>query len=124
MAIDQIIEQPTPAQLERLAIVVEETGEVLKEIGKILRFGYEAHHPDRMETNRQALTRELGDLTAGVGFLIGMGDISGDDVSAQALVKQERIEHWSHFQTQALQFGWPDPQAFLESAMPTGPHDA
>ena len=56
----------TPAQAERLAILMEECGEVVQIIGKILRHGYDSCSPfgHNMETNRQALIRELFDVKA------------------------------------------------------------
>lgn len=56
----------TPAQAERLAILMEECGEVVQIIGKILRHGFESCSPfgANPETNRQALVRELFDVRA------------------------------------------------------------
>lgn len=56
----------TPAQAERLAILMEECGEVVQIIGKILRHGYDSCSPfgANPETNRQALVRELFDIKA------------------------------------------------------------
>ena len=56
----------TPAQAERLAILMEECGEVVQIIGKILRHGFESVSPygHSSETNRQALIRELFDVKA------------------------------------------------------------
>lgn len=55
----------TPAQAERLAMLAEECGEVIQIIGKILRHGYDSHHPnDPRTTNRELLGRELTDLLA------------------------------------------------------------
>lgn len=56
----------TPAQAERLAILMEECGEVVQVIGKILRHGFESVSPygHSQETNRQALVRELFDVKA------------------------------------------------------------
>ena len=56
----------TPAQAERLAILMEECGEVVQIIGKILRHGYDSCSPfgASQETNRQALVRELFDIKA------------------------------------------------------------
>ena len=55
----------TPAQAERLAMLIEECGEVIHIAGKILRHGYDSYHPaDRTVTNRELLGRELTDLYA------------------------------------------------------------
>jgi len=59
----------TEAEAERLAILIEECGEVTQAACKILRHGYESTNPKAItpieedpETNRSALERELGDL--------------------------------------------------------------
>jgi len=55
----------TPAQAERLAMLIEECGEVIQIAGKILRHGYDSYHPDRPHmTNRWLLQMELTDLFA------------------------------------------------------------
>lgn len=60
----------TPAQAERLAMLAEECAEVIQVVGKILRHGYESHHPERpCETNRDLLTHELSDLFAVVEMM-------------------------------------------------------
>lgn len=59
-----VFNQLTPAQAERLAMLAEECG-------KILRHGYDSYHPDQQGTppeyrytNRKALGNELTDLYA------------------------------------------------------------
>lgn len=61
----------TPAQMERLAILSEECGEVIQIIGKILRHGYDSCNPfgANPETNREGLLRELMDVSAAMGML-------------------------------------------------------
>lgn len=55
----------TPAQAERLAMLAEECAEVIQVVGKILRHGYDSHHPAIPHvTNRQLLGDELTDLMA------------------------------------------------------------
>src|SRR6266702_712335 len=61
----------TPAEDERLTLLAEECAEVIVAIAKIQRHGYESFDPTieipedmRPETNRQALTREMGDVRA------------------------------------------------------------
>ena len=49
-------------QEEILTIMMEECAEIIQEICKIKRHGYESHHPELLETNHEALIRELGDL--------------------------------------------------------------
>lgn len=57
----------TPAQAERLAILMEEMGEATQVIGKVLRHGFDSCHPDDPKvTNRQLLLKELVDVTVGM----------------------------------------------------------
>ncbi len=55
---------------------MEECGEVIQWIGKILRHGYEDEKPLSKETNRAALERELGDLVHASRRMVGATDVS------------------------------------------------
>lgn len=60
----------TPAQAELLAMLAEEAAEVIQVIGKVLRHGYDNHHPDMPQvTNRELLRREIIDFGAVLGPL-------------------------------------------------------
>lgn len=87
----------TPAEAERLAMLAEECGEVIQMVGKILRHGYESHHPDRPDvTNRALLTREMTDLFAVAHQMQSMGDVAreGSEVSIdKAWLKKLRYAH-------------------------------
>lgn len=68
----------TPAEAERLAVLAEECGEVIQVIGKILRHGYESHHPDTPDvSNRTLLNREVLDMNTIVQRMAITGDIEG-----------------------------------------------
>lgn len=55
----------SPGEAERLAMLVEECGEVIQAASKVLRHGYENFHPDDPTTsNRDLLTNEMADLFA------------------------------------------------------------
>lgn len=68
----------TPPQLERLAVLSEEMGEVQQVVGKILRHGYESYNPfDELKTtNRVLLEKELADLQCAMSLLFGAKDLS------------------------------------------------
>lgn len=71
----------TPAEDERLALLVEEMGEVLQVIGKIQRHGYDNFHPDHPEiTNRNDLEKELGHVRAITDMLVGNKDVDWDAI--------------------------------------------
>lgn len=59
-----------PGEAERLAMLAEEAAEIIQCVGKILRHGYENHHPHTPHwTNRMALTREVADFTVIVNMM-------------------------------------------------------
>jgi NTP pyrophosphatase (non-canonical NTP hydrolase) len=88
----------TPAQAERLALLLEELGEAQQAIGKILRHGYESYSPsDPSETsNRAALEREMGDVMCALTLLIANGDLNDHNVSDRSQQKAETIRPYLH----------------------------
>jgi NTP pyrophosphatase (non-canonical NTP hydrolase) len=91
----------TPAELERLAILAEECGEVQQIIGKILRHGYDSHNPfdPNRTSNRELLERELGDLSFIVNFLGDNNDINLLSVRRHMTTKEENIGQYLHYNT-------------------------
>lgn len=87
----------TPAEAERLALVAEECGEVLQAIGKVLRHGYASTHPDGGPTNREALEREIGDLSA-VCDLLAQDDLDPRHIVRAARNKRENMQKYLHHQ--------------------------
>lgn len=83
----------TPAEHERLAYLMEECGEVIQAIGKIMRHGWESRDPTKATptfddnrggqtgwrntspTNREALARELGDVRRAIDMLTYVNDV-------------------------------------------------
>lgn len=73
----------TNAELERLAVLSEECGEVIQVIGKIIRHEYEAIGPEGEKyDNRKALEEEIGHINFMVWLMIENSD-----------VKQKRIDY-------------------------------
>lgn len=82
----------TPAENERLAYLMEECGEVIQIIGKIMRHGYESYDPTdpnnrvvgeggrgigktlQVTTNRELLARELGDVMRAMDMMASAKD--------------------------------------------------
>ena len=60
----------SPGEIERLAILAEECGEVAQAVGKVLRFGWEGQSPYGGRVNRVALEREVGNLRAIVNLML------------------------------------------------------
>lgn len=92
--------QLTPAQAERLAILMEECGEVIQIAGKILRHGYDSHHPVTQEGNRAALLREIIDVKASMVILSkDVPEIMVDDMLQQSSITRaiaKKLEYAHH----------------------------
>lgn len=88
-----------PAQLERLALLLEELGEAQQAVGKVLRHGYESSRPGGVTTNRNALERELGDVLAALELLEVSGDLRSSAVNGSTRSKLERVRKWMHHQS-------------------------
>ena len=54
----------SPEAAERIAMLMEEAGEVVQICGKILRHGLNNHHPDNSTPNSALLRREITDFLA------------------------------------------------------------
>lgn len=90
----------SPAEAERLAMLIEECGEIITAATKVLRHGYESRHPladDR--TNRDDLDREIEDVLAVVQEMRINGDIDPRRPSTEDLFDRwESKERWTHHQ--------------------------
>jgi NTP pyrophosphatase (non-canonical NTP hydrolase) len=93
----------SPAETERLAILSEEMGEAIQVIGKILRHGYDSYHPlnDR-QTNKDLLSKEIGDVLASVHIMYNAGDIDDETCRNFGMHKLQTIQQWTHHQTKHL----------------------
>lgn len=90
-------ERLTPAQVERLAILAEECGEVVQMVGKSLRHGLDSYHPEDPERtpNSTLLRRELVDVIAAKTMLEVAGDVKLQSAReiADALRRKQRYTH-------------------------------
>jgi len=88
------------AERERLTLLVEECGEVLQIIGKILRHGYESTDPTKRDstTNRQLLEMELGHIKAAILLASHNGDIGPVEMDAAMMRKLAGVGRYLHFQ--------------------------
>lgn len=83
----------TPAEAERVAMLLEEAGEIVQACGKILRHGFESYHPDDPRTtNRMLLSREIGDILAVIDLMDGDLDATVCDFDA-AIDRKLRYTH-------------------------------
>ena len=90
----------TPAETERLAILVEECGEVVQIGMKVLRHGYQNYHPEDPEkqSNRMLLADELGHVIYAMKEMISNKDISGMGIDLSGKKKSETITKYLHHQ--------------------------
>lgn len=85
----------TEAELERLAILMEECAEVQQVIGKIIRFGWEDSHPKHdNQTNRKLLTQEMADLRVAMNLLLHEDDIDLKEFEEAEGKKLEKINKY------------------------------
>lgn len=95
------------AEAERLALLVEECGEVIQAVGKILRHGYATVNPTIPggRTNLEQLQVELGDWVNAVDLMVAAGDLDADAVLDRTVWKASRVElHW-HCQREKVKLG-------------------
>jgi NTP pyrophosphatase (non-canonical NTP hydrolase) len=90
----------SPAEVERLALLLEELGEAQQMVGKILRHGYESINPlnPADDTNRARLENELGDVLVAIDFLLEYDDIKQWRLDDRKRVKHHKIWNWLHHQ--------------------------
>jgi hypothetical protein len=90
----------TPAEHERLSLLMEESAEVIQIIGKILRHGYDRYNPDVVKhvDNRMLLTKELGHVRLALQLMFDAEDLYEPDVEDSARLKNLKVGKWLHHQ--------------------------
>lgn len=84
----------TLAEAERLTLLIEECSEVIQAATKILRYGYQSHHPTGEYDNREQLEIELGDVMAIADLMVVNEDIRLAALKHQRLQKMQRLPRW------------------------------
>lgn len=97
-----LIPNLAPDELERLAILAEECGEVVQIIGKILRHGRYSTHPNGGDTNSILLHKELGDIQAVMRLMRAAGELDMVKVYDNIGPKLEKLEKYTHHQSKDL----------------------
>lgn len=88
----------TNAQLERLAKLSEECGEVIQIVSKIIRHGYDSSHPDYKNIpNKALLEKELGDVLAMINMMFNANEINIHSVNLNSHIKLEK-QQFDHYQ--------------------------
>lgn len=86
------------AERERLALLLEECGEVQQIIGKIFRHGFGSYSPfdPKQTTNRKLLEKEVGDLLVAID-LMKTTDIDRFEIEKNSNIKRGKINRYLHF---------------------------
>jgi hypothetical protein len=90
----------TPGENERLSLLMEECGETIQIIGKIMRHGYERHNPFDPDktTNRVLLNREIGHIYYALQLLLANRDIDLVAIQESECEKKHSIDPYLHHQ--------------------------
>lgn len=88
----------TFAEAERIALLMEECGEVIQSCGKILRHGYESTHPEGGPTNRQSLEIELGHVMHAHARMCIAKDLDNERCVVSSLRKSRSVAKYLHHQ--------------------------
>ena len=88
----------SPAEVERLALLMEEMGEALQIIGKILRHGYPSRHPEGGPINRELLEKEMGHVQHALNRMVSVGDLDLAQVIRYENHKCVAVQPYLHHQ--------------------------
>jgi NTP pyrophosphatase (non-canonical NTP hydrolase) len=88
----------SPAEIERLAMLAEECGEVVQAVGKVLRHGWDSSSPYGSRTNRATLEREVGDVRAVIGLMLDYHDLHLAEVQTWQRRKRAAVPRRTHYQ--------------------------
>ncbi len=100
----------TPAEAERLAVLIEEAAEVQQIACKILRHGYRSGNPDLIVnqgkqgvtlTNREMLEKEIGHFNSATKRLFAAQDLIEERVHYHTLRKDDNGGQYMHHQPDA-----------------------
>ncbi len=81
---------------ETLDILQEECAEVIVEISKCRRFGFDSKHYRTQLLHREMLSNEIGDVLAMVDILIDQGLVDKLSLDKAKQNKKEKLRTWSN----------------------------
>lgn len=92
------------AELERLALLAEEAGELIQAINKTIRHGYDSHNPDKPSdgTNREQICRELGDLSFSIELMVRSYDLDEGMIELYRVIAKRKKLKYLHHQGDAV----------------------
>lgn len=94
------VNQLSEAQIERIAILMEECSEVIQICGKILRHGYNSYNPfdEKKIINKSFLEKELGDVLFAIKLLETSNEIDIEVIKKRSIDKIELAKPFLHHQ--------------------------
>jgi hypothetical protein len=81
---------------EALDILQEECAEVIVEVSKCRRFGFDSVHYKTGVKHREMLEMEIGDVLAMIDILVDRGLITRDGLTTAVENKKRKLEQWSN----------------------------
>lgn len=91
----------TAAEIERLAILAEQCGEVAQAIAKVMVHGWKVQSGDFGISYRVGLERKIGAVRAAVNMMLDAGDVRLAELQAWQRNKRERLAKWAKHQGEA-----------------------
>ena len=92
----------TPAESERLALLIEEAGEVIQAATKVLRHGWNSYDPTlppgKAMSNRASLEKEMGHYEHATRRMFSAVDVDCTIVGHYCDRKADTIGQWMHHQ--------------------------
>lgn len=87
------------AEIERLTLLSEEAAEVIQAVAKIMRHGWQSHHPSCPGfDNREQLAKEIGDFRGAVALLVQAHELTTQEYQMHAVSKLRRVQKYLHCQ--------------------------
>lgn len=86
----------SPAEEERLTLLIEECSEIIKVACKIKRFGYDSINPYAPQdgTNLNQLQLEMGDLSSIYALMVVNGDTDVQAITERSIAKYEKLSKY------------------------------
>lgn len=91
------MEENTKGQLERLALLAEESGELIQVLNKAIRHGLDATNPDTGKNNREYIAHELGHALWSVDLLGRNFDYEPFDLMESYNQRGKKVAPYLHF---------------------------
>ena len=97
----------SPAEAERLALLIEECAELQQAACKILRHGYGSKDPTDAwhRGNKSDLEKEMGDVQAAMDIMLYNADVDGPCVTSHRYKKLRTVGRWLHHNENGVEVG-------------------